>query len=76
MTVDLPPCVTFSHVLSVARVDARLVVWSGSRKLVLSDTCIPESFSSPPVLKSMAKKAMKAAAAAPKAAKAMKAKKA
>ena len=65
------PYLTFSHTLSIAR----LVVWSGSRKLVLSDSRIPASFSSPPVLNRM-KKAAKAAAAAPKAMKAMKAKKA
>ncbi len=42
----------------------------------MSDICIPEYFSSPPVLKSMAKKAMKKAAAEAPKAKAMKAKKA
>ena len=52
---------------------ADFVLGSGSRKLVLSDTCIP-AFSPVPTTHIMAKKAMKAAAEAPK--KAMKAKKA
>ena len=57
--------------------NAWLVVWSGSRKLVSSDSCIPTEPSGPPASNSMAKKgAKKAAAEAPKAMKAMKAKKA